>query len=256
MTEKIAVLGIGNVGLHLTKAFSENNFEVYFWNRTKIETEILNTIPNAIQLNSISEIPEDTKLCIISSSENAISIIAENLTNFKGIIAHSSGSVSINILDQFTTKAAVVYPLQTFSKGKNLNYSEIPVFIEANNLEILNEIENIVKSVFPKTEHLNSDKRKQLHLAAVFANNFVNACVMAAKEISDESEIDFSLLKPLIKETLNKLEAYEPEKSQTGPAVRKNQKILDFQINLLENKKELQEIYKSISFYITKKLNK
>jgi len=256
MTQKIAILGIGNVGLHLTKAFTEKNFEVYIWNRSQIEAEFLETIPKAKLLNSISEIPADTKICLITSSENSIAEIAEKLKNFKGIIAHSSGSTNIDVLKDFTNKAAVIYPLQTFRKGKNLNYSEIPIFIETYDNTIFEEITLFIKEVFPSSKQLDSTSRKHLHLAAVFANNFVNACVMAAKEISDKYEVDFNDLKPLIRETLSKLENYEPEDSQTGPAVRNNQNILNLQLSLLENNKELQEIYKNISFYITKKLNK
>lgn len=256
MADKIAIIGMGNVGFHFTKAFSEENFEVYFWSRSKIDKELLNLVSSAIQLNEIKDIPQDIKLCIICTSEDAISAIAQELKGFKGIVVHSSGSVSIAELESLSNRVGVVYPLQTFSKTRKLDYSEIPVFLETKDREVYTELELIIKKVFPNISYLKSEERKFLHLAAVFANNFVNACVMAAKEVSEDNNVDFSLLKPLIKETLSKLESIDPENSQTGPAKRKNQKIIELQIDLLSDKKDLKEIYEKVSTYITNKFNK
>lgn len=256
MSYKIAILGLGNVGLHLTKALTQKGIEVYTWNRSETSKKYFNFIKKSQRINCLTELPSDINLCIICTNDDNISEIASRLKNFKGIIAHTSGSLSIEILKEFSSNIAVIYPLQTFSKDKKLDYTQIPIFIETLSNEDFLQIKSSIYPCFTNIKFLNSELRQKLHLSAVFANNFVNACVLVAKEISKSNDLDFNDLKPLIKETFHKLEKLEPENSQTGPAVRKNNRIINQHIKLLDNNKLLQNIYRDLSFYITKTINK
>lgn len=241
------IIGSGNVAYHLAKAF------------------VLNAIPvaqifgrNEEQLKSISEelnIPYSTKklneadIYIICVSDQSVGEVSRLITEKNCLVAHTSGSLPIDILAGEYRKSSF-YPLQTFSKSKTLDYRQIPFFIEAENKEDMNTLSDIASAISRNVMESTYEKRKYIHLTAVFACNFVNHLFSRAKEISDAQEIPFDYFLPLIDETVQKIHEIEPKSAQTGPAVRNDKRILELHEQLLKD--ESLDIYKTMNHSIQK----
>jgi len=146
----------------------------------------------------------------------------------------------------------VFYPLQTFSKNQKINFKDVPICIEANNKKTLNILSNLAKSVSNNIYFTNSEQRKSLHLAAVFACNFTNHLYSISENILKKENIDFEILKPLIIETANKIKNHSPLEMQTGPAIRNDKEIIKEHLKLLKRNKTEQNIYKLLTENIIK----
>jgi len=151
--------------------------------------------------------------------------------------------VSIHDLDR-KQKRGVFYPLQTFTKGVEINFEKVPICIEALEKEDLNMLKNLAESLHSPVYKISTEQRQTLHVAAVFVNNFSNQLYRIAHEITDAKHIPFDILKPLIQETAQKIDTLSPYMAQTGPAVRNDKKTIKRHLKLLENEnhKELYEL--------------
>lgn len=248
---KIVIIGSGNVAYHLAKALSEKEVPIaQLFGRNENE---LKKISDELQIPFSTSEMKDADLYIISVSDSAIPEISKKIESKNTLVAHTSGSVSRNSLNGEYRKA-VFYPLQTFSKTKNLNYSEIPFFIDAENEEDKNALKNLANTLSEKVLFADDNKRKYIHLTAVFACNFVNHLYARAKEISDSQDIPFDYFLPLIDETTQKIHAIEPKKAQTGPAVRNDKKVLELHESLITDDEQLV-IYKTMNKSIKKMYN-
>ena len=245
---KIVIIGSGNVAYHLAKAFSQKNIPV---------TQIFGR--NELALKEISEefkIPFSTSeiahadLYLISVNDDSVETISAKILNENALVAHTSGSLPKEIL-QGNYRKASFYPLQTFSKSKELQYEEIPFFVEAESREDLEVLRNLASQISKKVTISDYEKRKYIHLTAVFACNFVNHLFARAKEISDSQNIPFDYFLPLLDETVQKIHEIEPKSAQTGPAVRNDQRVLQFHEALIKDEEHLK-IYKTINESIKK----
>lgn len=159
---------------------------------------------------------------------------------------HTSGSQPIDILP--TQQRGVLYPLQTFHRDKpNLDWSTVPVFLESNSPETGRKLENLAKILSGNVQNLDSTGRLQLHLSAVIACNFSNHLYNLAARLMEAHGLKFELLKPLLEETLNKALQLGPAQAQTGPAIRRDQPIMDKHLALLAHHPEIAELYRLIS---------
>lgn len=232
---RTAIIGEGNVGTHLVKA-----------------------IPDSTLFNSrrIDELDSGFNFILIAVSDQAIGTVAEKISyllpHYEGIVCHTSGSVDMEIFSSYFKNYGVFYPLQTFSKEIAIaNYSEIPVFLEGNSNETLKKIEELANSVFHSIYHFSSNKRQCLHVASVFACNFVNAMYTVASDLLKESDIPENVLKPLIAQTALKVMTTSPKDCQTGPAIRGDEAIINAHLHSLGEDSEKAKIYKIITEYIT-----
>ena len=245
---KIVIIGSGNVAYHLAKAFSENSIEIsQIFGRNKLDLQTISketNIPYSVENLMIAD------LYIIAVNDSSIAEISEKIKKNNCIVAHTSGSVSRDTLVGNYRKS-VFYPLQTFSKSKKLDYHEIPFFIEAENDIDFEILKNLASKISKKVMRADSEKRKYIHLTAVFACNFVNHLYARAKEISDFQNIPFEYFLPLIDETTNKIHILEPKLAQTGPAVRNDQRVLKIHEEILTDKEHLK-IYKMMNESIKK----
>jgi len=162
---------------------------------------------------------------------------------------HCSGLTHINALGSLNNYG-VFWPIQSFSNNLNFNFKEIPVCIEANTEENLRIIEHLALKISGNVLAISSDKRKYLHLAAVFANNFANHMFAIAEDIALKNNVDFNLLKPLIFETANKINCLNPAQSQTGPAIRRDINTINEHLTLLKTTPVYRQLYELISFSI------
>lgn len=244
---QVVIIGSGNVAYHLAKAFSLNNIPlIQIFGRN---TEELKKISEELNIPYSAEHLQDADLYIICVSDNSVEKVSELITKKDCLVAHTSGSLPKEILKGEYRKSSF-YPLQTFSKSKELDYGKIPFFIETENeqdKELLFEMASRISGNVMESSH---EKRKYIHLTAVFACNFVNHLFARAKEISDSQEIPFDYFLPLIDETVQKIYEIEPKAAQTGPAVRNDIRVLELHEQLLKD--ESLEIYKTMNHSIQK----
>lgn len=245
---QIVLIGSGNVAFHLAKAFTEAQIPVsQIFGRNTIE---LQKISEQFSIPFSTETLADADLYIISVSDSSIVEVSSLITNENVLVAHTSGSVSREALNGNYRKS-VFYPLQTFSKSKNLDYSKIPFFIDAENENDEEILKNLASKISKNVMLANDEKRKYIHLTAVFACNFVNHLYARAKEISDSQGIPFDYFLPLIDETTQKIHELEPKLAQTGPAIRNDEKVLKLHESLLTDEEKLK-IYKTLNESIKK----
>lgn len=188
---------------------------------------------------------------IFSIKDDALIDVLINLPALDGICLHTAGSVPMDIFSSYTNKYGVLYPLQTFNKERNIDFSEVPIFIEASNQESQLRIQTLALGLSQKIYILNSDKRKYLHLAAVFACNFTNHMYTLSSEILEQINIDSTVLEPLIEETARKIKTLHPKQAQTGPAVRYDENVIKKHIDLIQDE-EVKQLYQLISQSIHK----
>ena len=245
---KIVIIGSGNVAYHLAKAFTQNNIEVsQIFGRNEVE---LNKISEELNIPYSTKELADADLYLISVSDSAVEQVSDLIKTEKALVAHTSGSLPIETLNGDYRKASF-YPLQTFSKTKNLDYSKIPFFIEAENQIDEKSLFELASLISDNVETSDYEKRKYIHLTAVFACNFVNHLFARAKEIADSQDLDFNYFIPLIDETVEKIHHLEPKTAQTGPAVRGDKRVLKLHEDLITDEEHLK-IYKLMNESIQK----
>lgn len=241
------IIGSGNVAYHLAKAFILNNIplvQIFGRNKTAVQE-----ISNELNIPFSTQRLEDADLYIICVSDNSVEEVSKLITKKNCLVVHTSGSLPKEILTGEYRKASF-YPLQTFSKSKELNYTKIPFFIESENEADKELLFDIASKISENVMESNHEKRKYIHLTAVFACNFVNHLFSRAKEISDSQQIPFDYFLPLIDETVQKIYEIEPKLAQTGPAVRNDIRVLQLHEQLLQG--ESLEIYKTMNHSIKK----
>ena len=245
---KIVIIGSGNVAYHLAKAFTQNSIEVsQIFGRNEVE---LNKISEELNIPYSTKELADADLYLISVSDSAVEQVSDLIKTEKALVAHTSGSLPIETLNGDYRKASF-YPLQTFSKTKNLDYSKIPFFIEAENQIDEKSLFELASLISDHVETSDYEKRKYIHLTAVFACNFVNHLFARAKEIADSQDLDFNYFIPLIEETVEKIHHLEPKTAQTGPAVRGDKRVLKLHEDLITDEEHLK-IYKLMNESIQK----
>ena len=238
---KVTLVGQGNVSYHLAKAF-----------RLCREVELL-----AI-LNSREKLPQDLiesgQVCIIAVSDAAIHEVSQKLKQVKCLLAHTSGSIPLSALPTRVSKG-VFYPLQTFSKERKIDFSNIPICIEAENEKDVRMLKVLGESISNDVREVSSSQRKSLHLAAVFSNNFINHLYHISNEICVKNNLPFDMLMPLIAETANKIKGLTPLEAQTGPARRKDSETIKEHLDLLKGSRH-KEIYSVLTDSIEKTYGK
>lgn len=241
------IIGSGNVAYHLAKAFTQNSISLaQIFGRNSKE---LQKISLELNIPYSTQKLEDADLYIICVSDSSVEDVSKIIIKKNTLVAHTSGSLPKEILIGEYRKSSF-YPLQTFSKSKDLDYKKIPFFIETENEEDQKTLTDLASKISKNVMESSHEKRKYIHLTAVFACNFVNHLFARAKEISDAQEIPFDYFLPLINETVQKISEIEPKSAQTGPAVRNDQRVLELHEQLLKD--ESLEIYKTMNQSIKK----
>lgn len=241
------IIGSGNVAYHLAKAFKQNNIPLsQIFGRNQNE---LQKISSELNIPYSTQDLEDADLYIISVNDQSIEEVSGIISKKNCLVAHTSGSLPKEILAGEYRKSSF-YPLQTFSKSKSLDYRKIPFFIETENREDQQLLTELASKISANVMESTHEKRKYIHLTAVFACNFVNHLFARAKEISDSQDIPFDYFLPLIDETIQKIHGIDPKSAQTGPAVRNDQRVLQLHEQLL--KEESLTIYRTINNSIKK----
>lgn len=256
MTEikTITFIGAGNVATHLAKAMFKANISInQVYSRSFKNANALAKKVNGQPIENLSQLNNRTDLFIVAVPDDAIKQVLSKIPITDKLIVHTSGSVDVAVFKKSTFKSVgILYPLQTFSKTKAVNLQEVPFCLEANSKQNLTLLNSLASRLSNNVYEVNSTQRQQLHLAAVFASNFANNMYKIAFDICQKNDIDFGILKPLIKETAQKIETIEPKLAQTGPAQRKDVTTILKHLDLLENQPECLKIYQLITQNIQK----
>ncbi|MFN0048941.1 MAG: Rossmann-like and DUF2520 domain-containing protein [Cytophagales bacterium] len=255
---KLSFIGSGNVAWHLAQAFENTNhhsvLEVYSRSITNAK-KLCGKLYNALPTNSLNLTESKAEIFFICVPDDAIETVCATLKLPKDcIVLHTAGSKGLEALEGLmNVKIGVFYPLQTFSKAKAVNFENIPICIELEDKLLEKSIEKLAFSICENVAFVNSNDRKVLHLAAVFACNFTNHLFSIAKNIVERENLEFKILQPLIEETIQKALANGPEKSQTGPAARKDDKTIQMHLKMLDKYTEIQTIYQIMTENIQNK---
>ncbi len=252
---KIVIIGSGNVATQLGIALKAANHRILqVSGRSESAAKKLAKKLSCSFTSELKNISNQADVYIIAVTDNSIKDIASSLENFKPqtlnikpVFLHTSGSVSINIFGKKFENVGVFYPVQTFSAKHKVTFKYIPVCLEANNPAAKKKITTLAKSITKKIHYINSDQRKKVHLAAVFANNFCNHLFAIAENILKKENISFDLLRPLILETALKVQHDSPLNMQTGPAKRGDTSVIEGHLKMLGKKKEFRKIYELMS---------
>lgn len=242
---RVTLIGSGNVATHIALRLRERGVKnVYIYSRTLSNAQSLAEKSGYTAVTSKKEIPEsDIYLC--SVKDDHIASAFEGIELHNKLIIHTAGSVSIDVLDGLSANKGVMWPMQTFSKTKTVDWNKIPLYIEANNQESKTKLEAFAEILSPNITTVTAHQRKILHLASVLVCNFTNQLYATAYRLLTENGLEFNALYPLIEETVSKIKVLPPAEAQTGPAVRNDEKIMSMQQNLLSGRD--LEIYKTIS---------
>ncbi len=244
---KLIFIGAGNLATQLALACSKQGFEILqVYSRTEASARALAEKVQCGFTTSLSELRDDADLYLFSVKDDALPGLLAAMKPNNGIWAHTAGSIPMSVFDGYTDKQGVFYPLQTFSKSRTVNFRKIPIFIEASSEAVAESLLQIASRLSDQVSLLTSDKRKRLHLAAVFACNFTNHMYVLASKLLQEEHIPIDVLQPLIDETAAKIHDLTPAAAQTGPAVRYDEQVISKQLGMLSDPR-MQELYRLLS---------
>lgn len=253
MSHRFVFIGAGNLATRLSLILKENGFSVVqVYSRTEESARVLGQKLNTNYSTEVEEIVSDADIYFVALKDSAFEKVLPQIDFQNRLVVHCSGSMPLSCLEKYSKNIGVFYPLQTFSRQRKVEFSEIPVFIEASSSENEKNLIQIAEKISSQVSVLNSEKRLRLHISAVFACNFVNYFYTVAGEVLNSKEIPFEVLYPLIAETARKAQEMDPEQAQTGPAVRFDQNVISKHLEALEAFPEFQNLYRLVSESIFK----
>lgn len=248
-TKRIVLIGAGNVAHHLAPALLKAGLNLcQIYSRSIESARELGKKTGITYTADVFAVYPDCDVYVFCVSDDALLPLFKSIRiNKEALVLHTSGSIPMTVFHSCAKNYGVLYPLQTFSKKRVLNFREIPLCIEASNAFSYEAVSAIARSLSDQVKDISSDKRKKLHLAAVFANNFANHLYGLAGKMLEKEGLDFALLRPLIFETAHKVMLLSPEEAQTGPARRNDESILAMHKALLKSDKKLYTLYALLS---------
>ena len=234
---KIVIIGSGNLATQLSLALKEAGKDIIqVYSRTEEHARALAEKIGCGFTTSIDDVNRKADLYIVSIKDDAIRAMAAKLGGV-GMIIHTAGSIPMNVFHGHADHYGVLYPMQTFSKNRKVDFREIPCFIEASDAETLAVIRQLAERISDHVVDCDSERRKKMHLAAVLACNLTNHCYRLAERVVEAEQIDFHLFQPLIMETARKVAEMSPRDAQTGPMVRNDQEVMSMQLQMLPDRR-------------------
>ena len=252
---KVTVVGAGNVGHNFGLAFKQAGYLIHeIYSRSQDSAVSLSQRLNCNFTTDLSKLDPGADIYIIAVNDDALPKVIEEFPFRDKLTVHTSGATSLEVFEgKGFSDFGIFYPVQSFSKEDTESLAPIPICVESKKSEVEALLMSFGKSLSMKVYQLDSEKRKALHVAAVFANNFSNHMYAIAEELLDEASISFDIIRPLIETTAKKIHRKSPASIQTGPAVRNDQKIIKKHLEHLEAHPDYKELYKAITESILKK---
>lgn len=239
---KIGIVGIGNLGWNLGLRLFECGFEV-----TAISGSLNG--PNKKFAKRIDtklyddpkKVAEKSKLVFVCVPDDQIKSASDEISGEGIWVAHCSGSTPL--IEGDFKGSGVLYPFQTFSKFFPVDWSDISIFTEGSNDEMLEMLDYIAHRIARDVHQVESEQRRIIHIAGVIGANFTNHLLHQTKLLLDAHKLDFNVLQPLMEETIRKAFEHGPAGAQTGPAKRNDQQMIQRHLDLLQDQKSIAEIY-------------
>ncbi len=247
---KVTLIGAGNLATQLGKSLKKAGIIIsQVYSRTEDSARTLGELLEAEWLTDIKALRDEADIYIFSVKDSVLNELISEVCKSRGekLFLHTAGSMPMSCFEGKVLHYGVFYPMQTFSKSKDVDFERIPVFIEGNSIETEDVIRSLANKLSQRVIRLSSADRKYLHLAAVWACNFTNYCYTVASDILSEHGIPFDVMLPLINETTEKIQKISPKEAQTGPAVREDRNVISKQLELMNGKEDLQELYQMLS---------
>lgn len=252
------IIGSGNLATQLSLALKDANKDiVQIYSRTEEHARLLADQIGCGFTARVEEISRDADVYVLSVKDDAIGEVAAAICSERpdGLFVHTAGSIPMDIFRGHARRYGVLYPMQTFSKNRRVDFRPVPCFIEASDPQSLSAIHALAESVSDHVVEADTNRRKKLHLAAVLACNLTNHCYRLAERVLEEEQTDFRLYLPLIEETARKVSFLSPREAQTGPMVRYDTGVMDMQLGLLKDERTRQ-IYRLMAESIHEDYNK
>lgn len=242
----INIIGSGNVASHLARVFHQSGFEILgIHSKTFAHASALAKSVNSLAVESIRSLPS-AEITIIAVSDDQVNDVIEKLPHRDQLLLHTSGTLGLEVFGKQRQRVGIFYPLQTFSKTVELDFSKVPILYDGDSPVTQEEVKQLIYHLGNKAFSLSGEQKVWMHLNAVVVNNFVNHLLELARRSSEEHQIPFEIYHALIDETINKALSENYQNAQTGPAKRGDHKVIEKHLDLLKNT-ELESIYKLLS---------
>jgi len=249
----VTVLGTGNVASWFLFVLKKANISIrQIYGRNELKCKQLAEQYQAVPISDLRQLDGESDLYLFSLKDEVYSEVVEKIPFQLPAAVLTAGSVSQNVLSPVTKRFGVLYPCQTISSGMDFSKVDVPLCVEGVDSEMADSLLFLAKKLSENSALVSEEQRAKLHLAAVFASNFSNAMCGIAFDMLEKEQIDPRMLLPILQNTVEKLKLFSPWQSQTGPARRQDQQVMNRHLNLMQDT-DLQDIYKLISNYIIKK---
>jgi predicted short-subunit dehydrogenase-like oxidoreductase (DUF2520 family) len=246
----IACFGSGGLAWSLLPALCGCGCRVeQVFSRSMANAQPLAKLINAAAIDHAEQYDHNADIAILAIADDAIEAMLPLFKDKNSMVIHTAGAVPLNVFEHKGIKNyGVLYPLQTFTRGRTIDLSGVPIFVEANNDANTSLLLTLAGKISHNVHVMPSDKRLRLHVAAVFAGNFTNHCLTIAADILNEYGMPANIISPLVNETINKaLSCSNPSAMQTGPAIRGSHETMQKHLNTLQNQPMLQQLYRLMS---------
>ena len=218
---------------------------------TNLQHALLSAGHEVVSINSrtLEALPAEADIFVVAVKDAALADVIRAATKGREnqLFVHTAGSMPMDIFKGLTAHYGVFYPMQTFSKERLVDFNDISVFLETNDETSMKYLKMLASTLTSHIYELDSEGRKHLHLAAVFACNFVNHCYALSAEVLAAKGLPFSVMLPLVDETAQKVHELAPQDAQTGPAVRGDLNVMQMQADMLATTPDVKHIYEVLS---------
>lgn len=233
---KIVFIGAGNLATRLSLDMQRVGMSIgQVYSHTQVSAELLAGKLGCRWTIDPETILGDADLYVFSVKDTVLVDIISKIKPNDGFWVHTAGSMPMRVFEGYAKRYGVLYPLQTFSKSRQVNFNVIPFFLEAGTSEDAVFLNNVASALSENIRFLSSEKRESLHLAAVFACNFTNHMYTLAAKLLAEQGISADVLLPLIDETAAKIHTMTSAEAQTGPAIRYDENVINKHLAMLED---------------------
>lgn len=234
---RVVIIGSGSVATTLAHVLYNSGHEILeVVSRNIAHAEKLAKEVKAKRfMDNFSKITEYANLYIISVTDDAIESVVAQMPNVNGVVVHTSGAVNSDILKSKFSNWGIFYPLQTFTKGRELDFNKIPILIYSNKNQNLNILEEVAASIGSISYVIDDTARTHIHLAGVIINNFGNHLLVLARRYVKKHQLPPQIFQALIQETTAKALEVGSENSQTGPAKRGDLKTIEKHLDIIRS---------------------
>lgn len=234
---RIVVIGTGRLASNLVPALQKVGHEV-----------------RVVNSRTLEGLPNEADAFVIAVKDDALESVARRVVRGREeqVFFHTAGSMPLSVFKGIARHYGVFYPMQSFSKERQVDFADVPIFLEGCDDKAIQTAHAIAETISRKVYELTTTERRYLHLAAVFACNFANHCYALSAKVLEQHGLPFDVMLPLIDETARKVHIMHPVPAQTGPAIRWDENVMSAQKALLDNEPEMQKIYELMSNSIHK----